>query len=79
MSSAGQPTIHLSPYTTWEYHVLSIEVGLGLIGPKLDIQRLGEELNRLGQERWELVNAEDINFRGGGSEELVLIFKRPQR
>ena len=79
MSSAGQPTIHLSPFTKWEYHVLAIDVGLGFLGPKLDIQLLGESLNRLGQEGWELVNTEDLNRREGGSHELVLIFKRPQR
>jgi hypothetical protein len=78
MSSAGQPTIRLSSAPTWEYHVLAIDVGLGFSGPKLDIPLLGEALNRLGREGWELVNTEDLNRREGGSHELVLIFKRPQ-
>lgn len=57
MSSAGQPTIRLSPFTKWEYHILAIDVGLGFLGPKLDIQLLGETLSRLGREGWELVPA----------------------
>jgi hypothetical protein len=78
MSSAGQPTRRLSPFTRWEYHVLAIGVGSGFTGPKLDIQSLGESLNRLGEDGWELVSSEDMNRREGGSQELVLIFKRPQ-
>jgi hypothetical protein len=76
MSSAGQPTIRLSPpYTQWEYHVLAIGVRSGLTGPDLNIQALGEALNRLGQEGWELVNTVDINRRSGASHEVLLLLK----
>jgi hypothetical protein len=60
----------------WEYQTLKVEPG-GWFGGKVDTDDLRAELNRLGQEGCELVNAFDTAFGQGASREVVAIFKRP--
>lgn len=80
MSTEGMPTVRLSPPVTgWEYKVLKINIDGFFFGPDLDPQVLANELNRVGQEDWELVNTVDINRGNGRTAELVAIFKRPLR
>ena len=77
MSSAGQPTVRLTPQRPqWEYHVLAMDIGGAFFGPNVDVDALGEALNRLGREGWELVGSLDTNRHQGGSAEMVLMFKR---
>jgi len=47
-----------------------------LTAVKLDGNSLMEKLEEYGSDGWELVNTVDTNLREGGSNELVLIFKR---
>lgn len=62
----------------WEYK--TIEFGkrgsfLGLL--KVDANTLGDMLNKLGNDGWELVS--NVSPIGGGTTSgLVLIFKRPR-
>lgn len=48
-----------------------------LAGGKVDTDELRAELNRMGQEGWELVNAFRTASGHGASREVVAIFKRP--
>jgi hypothetical protein len=79
MSSAGQPTVRLTPQRPeWEYHVVAIESGRLFSAPTVDVGELGEVLNRPGRDGWEPVNSLDINRHQGASSEIVLLFKRPR-
>ena len=43
----------------------------------MDHRKVGEDLNQLGAEGWELVNVFDTNDRSGRTVQLVGVFKRP--
>lgn len=59
----------------WEYLVINKEVRGGI----MDGYKSPEsELNKLGEEGWELVNAVNIFF-GRGSKEVMFIFKREKQ
>jgi hypothetical protein len=38
--------------------------------------RRAEELNRLGDEGWELVSITSINFKTGATDHIGMVFKR---
>ncbi|HEX5869575.1 MAG TPA: DUF4177 domain-containing protein [Longimicrobium sp.] len=60
----------------WEYQTFKIEPG-GWLGGKVDTADLRDQLNRLGQDGWELVSAFDTAAGQGVSREVVIILKRP--
>lgn len=62
----------------FEYKVLTMDIrqGWSLTAVKLDGNSLMEKLEEYGSDGWELVNTVDTNLHEGGSNELVLIFKR---
>ncbi|MGZ8379043.1 MAG: DUF4177 domain-containing protein [Gemmatirosa sp.] len=59
----------------WEYKSVKIDVGTWL-GPKMHPEALDAELNRFGQEGWELVSALDLNSTSGSTMAIVALFKR---
>lgn len=63
--------------TKWEYTSLLLPSSGWLVNGKVDVQKLTDHLNRLGEEGWELVNTFDTNFRDGGTRDVIAILKRP--
>lgn len=59
----------------WEYTTLKFKLK-GLVGGKLDEALFDEELNRLGNLGWELVNCFAVNEGQGSSRDAVAVFKR---
>lgn len=63
--------------TQWEYTTIRFDT-LGFLRPKLDPTAFDAELNRLGQDGWELVSMMDLNLGNGVTFSLVATFKRPR-
>lgn len=62
----------------WEYRVLKLKTDVGFwSGTDFDSDALAAELNRLGQEGWELVSVFDIEKVKGGSKFVNAVLKRP--
>ena len=57
----------------WEYTTLLWKARRG----KLDVQALTENLNRYGEDGWELVSASETSMDGGATRDVLLVFKRP--
>ena len=60
----------------WEYRTVQIDVGSWL-GPNVEPDAIDAELNRHGEEGWELVSALDVNAAEGSTTAIVALFKRP--
>lgn len=62
----------------YEYDVLKMDISGGFFsgGGTVKEEELRIELNKRGQQGWELVNTVDTNMHEGRSRDLVLIFKR---
>ncbi|MEM9555871.1 MAG: DUF4177 domain-containing protein [Acidobacteriota bacterium] len=58
--------------TRWEYKIINIRSE----GYRLDPNAVGQ-LNRLGEEGWELVGLTSVNFKSGASDNIAMVFKRP--
>lgn len=67
--------------TKWEYKTLKIEPDNGwselLTGGAVNAEAADAQMNRLGQEGWELVSALDTNEQEGRTRFVLLVFKRP--
>ena len=61
----------------WEYKVLTFGA-TGVLGGKIDPQGIEKELNTLGGQGWEVANATDTSWSGGGSRTFVVLLKRPR-
>lgn len=62
----------------WEYHVIKLDAaGFWISQGQVDVVALAAEMNRLGSEEWELVSAFDTNRGGGGTRDVIAVFKRP--
>jgi hypothetical protein len=61
----------------WEYKTVRIDVG-GWLGPNVQPDALDAELNRYGEDGWELVSAFDVNEGNGSTMAIVTLFKRPR-
>lgn len=57
--------------TRWEYKIINIRSE----GYRLDPNAVGQ-LNRLGEEGWELVGLTSVNFKSGASDNIAMVFKR---
>lgn len=63
--------------TQWEYKTIRFDTS-GFLTPKLDPQKLDLELDRLGEDGWELVSVLDLNLGHGASSSLVAALERPR-
>lgn len=61
----------------WEYKTLKLQPK-GLMGGKVDKAQLDRTMNELGAQGWELAAAFDTDVAGGGTKDVVVIFKRPR-
>ena len=57
----------------WEYRIINIRSENYRLDPAS-----AEELNRLGQEGWELVSITSVNFKTGATDNIAMVFKRPR-
>lgn len=60
----------------WEYKSLFVKAKGSFSGGKFDLENLESQLNELGKEGWELVNALASNVSFGESGYLICLFKR---
>lgn len=58
--------------TRWEYHIINIRSENYRLDPNA-----AQQMNRLGEEGWELVSTTSVNFKSGASDNLAMVFKRP--
>ncbi len=56
---------------TWEYKILNIRSENYRLDPTYEPQ-----LNRLGDDGWELVSITAINFKTGATDHIGMVFKR---
>lgn len=59
----------------WEYKTIKVEPK-GMMGGILDIEGFDYELNKLGEQGWELVSCFSTNASNGYSREAIAVFKR---
>ena len=59
----------------WEYKVLKFPT-YGLSGGKIKEDELNLQLNKYGNEGWELVSALGSNEGMGSTRDIILLFKR---
>jgi hypothetical protein len=57
----------------WEYRILNIRSENYRLDPTYEPQ-----LNRLGEDGWELVSITAINFKTGATDHIGMVFKRPR-
>ena len=62
----------------WEYFTHKIDVSGWFIDGEVDEMKLTAVLSQFGSEGWELVSSFATASGGGGSNNLVFIFKRPK-
>jgi Domain of unknown function (DUF4177) len=55
----------------WEYKIINIRSENYRLDPRQDV-----ELNKLGEEGWELVSITSINFKTGATDHIGMVFKR---
>lgn len=58
--------------TRWEYKVINVRSENYRLDPNSSI-----ELNKLGQEGWEMVGLTSVNFKSGATDNIAMVFKRP--
>lgn len=59
----------------WEYTSIKVETK-GFMGGILDIEDFNYELNRFGEQVWELVPCLTTSSRHSATKEVVAVFKR---
>lgn len=59
----------------WEYLSIKVETK-GFMGGILDIDEFDYQLNKLGEQGWELVSCFSTNSGQGTSREVIAAFKR---
>ena len=62
------------PMKTWEYKIINVRSENYSMDP-----RRAEELNRLGDDGWELVSITSINFKTGATDHIGMVFKREKQ
>jgi hypothetical protein len=68
----AKQTVHgEADMTYWEYKIINVRSENYSMDP-----RRAEELNRLGDEGWELVSITSINFKTGATDHIGMVFKR---
>lgn len=56
----------------WEYKIINIRSESYRLDPGAS-----RELNRLGNDGWELVGLTSVNFKSGATDNIGMVFKRP--
>jgi hypothetical protein len=59
----------------WEYLSIKFETG-GAFGGILDISKFNNELNKFGEQGWELVSCISTSAAYGKSREVIAVLKR---
>lgn len=59
--------------TQWEYKIINIRSENYRLDPEA-----AHELNRLGDEGWELISITSVNFKSGATDNIAMVFKRPR-
>jgi hypothetical protein len=59
--------------TRWEYRIINVRSESYRLDPNAAV-----ELNRLGDEGWELVSIGSVNFKSGATDNIAMVFKRPR-
>jgi hypothetical protein len=57
----------------WEYKIINIRSENYRLDPAA-----ATEMNRLGEEGWELVSITSVNFKTGATDNIAMVFKRPR-
>lgn len=60
---------------TWEYKSIKVETK-GIMGGKLEIRNFDSELNKMGEQGWELISCFSANAGQGPGREVIAVFKR---
>ena len=63
---------------TWEYRTIKLAAERSFVGGEVDVTKLDQMMNDVGQDGWELVAAFGTNQGYGQTKDAVLIFKRPR-
>jgi len=63
----------------WEYMTVMFKAKGFWLGGKLDGDAFNEELNKLGEQGWELVSIVGTNMAYGTTRDVVAVFKRPRQ
>jgi hypothetical protein len=58
--------------TRWQYRILNIRSENYRLDPNA-----APDLNKLGEEGWELVSITSVNFKTGATDNIAMVFKRP--
>lgn len=58
--------------TQWEYKIINVRSENYRLDPNA-----ASELNRLGEDGWELISITSVNFKSGATDNIALVFKRP--
>jgi hypothetical protein len=61
----------------WEYKTIKVPAK-GIMGGLVDEAQLDRMMNELGAQDWELSAAFDTDVSGGGTRDVLVIFKRPR-
>lgn len=59
----------------WEYITIKVETE-GAFGGILDVRNFDNELNKYGEQGWELVSCISTNAAYGKTREVIVVFKR---
>ena len=59
--------------TRWEYKIINIRSENYRLDPNA-----ARELTELGTRGWELVSITSVNFKSGATDNIAMVFKRPQ-
>jgi hypothetical protein len=57
--------------TRWEYKIINIRSENYRLDPNASL-----ELNKLGQDGWEMVGLTSVNFKSGATDNIAMVFKR---
>ena len=60
----------------WEYKTVKLDTTTFFGSGNIEEDQLDIQMNKLGEQGWELVSALDTNATGGISKYIVTIFKR---
>jgi hypothetical protein len=61
----------------WDYKTIKVSLG-GILGGKIDEVELSEQLEKAGNEGWELISVLTTALYQGRTQDAALIFKRPR-
>lgn len=59
--------------TKWEYKIINIRSENYRLDPNA-----APQLTELGEQGWELVGLTSVNFKSGATDNIAMVFKRPE-